>query len=122
MRAPPPQPTSAMFRLDRSRISVAITERRCWWVILEGAGHAICADFITAATACFKTAMLTLWRRDKFQMLLIAILTLLTIAALNYCLAKRLFYPPLVFCLVWAVDLAIVALAGRFFYPISEQT
>jgi oligosaccharide repeat unit polymerase len=55
-------------------------------------------------------------------MLLIAILTLITMAALNYCFVKRLFYPPLVFCLVWAADLSIVALAGNFFYPISEHT
>jgi oligosaccharide repeat unit polymerase len=54
--------------------------------------------------------------------MLIAILTLLTLAAINYCMAKRLFYPPLVFCLVWAADLSIIVLAGNFFYPISEQT
>lgn len=55
-------------------------------------------------------------------MLLIAILTLLTMAALNYGLAKRLFYPPLVFCLIWTLDLTLVLLAGDFFYPLSEKT
>jgi len=55
-------------------------------------------------------------------MLPIAILTLLTMAALNYCLAKRLFYPPLIFCLVWALDLTLVLLAGSFFYPLSDKT
>lgn len=55
-------------------------------------------------------------------MLVIAILTLLTMAALNYCLAKRLFYPPLVFCLVWTLDLTLVLLAGDFFYPLSDKT
>src|SRR5579864_21923 len=55
-------------------------------------------------------------------MLPIAILTLLTMAALNYCLAKRLFYPPLVFCLIWTLDLTLVLLAGDFFYPLSDKT
>jgi oligosaccharide repeat unit polymerase len=55
-------------------------------------------------------------------MLLIAILTLLTMAALNYSIAKRLFYPPLVFCLVWMLDLTLVLLAGDFFYPLSDKT
>jgi oligosaccharide repeat unit polymerase len=55
-------------------------------------------------------------------MLLLAILTLLILAALNYFLAKRLFYPPLVFCLVWTLDLILVLLAGDFFYPLSDKT
>lgn len=55
-------------------------------------------------------------------MLVLAILTLLAMAALNFRVARRLFYPPVVFCLVWAADLVIVALAGNFFYQISEQT
>lgn len=55
-------------------------------------------------------------------MLLIAILTLLTMAALNYCLARRLFYPPLIFCLVWMFDLTLVLLAGDFFYPLCDKT
>jgi oligosaccharide repeat unit polymerase len=55
-------------------------------------------------------------------MLLLAILTLLTMSALNYCLAKRAFYPPVIFCLVWTFDLILVLLTGDFFYPLSEKT
>jgi len=55
-------------------------------------------------------------------MLPIAILTLLTMAALNYCLARRLFYPPVIFCLVWAFDLTLILLTGDFFYPLSDKT
>lgn len=55
-------------------------------------------------------------------MLLLAILTLLAIAALNFRVARRVFYPPVVFCLVWAFNLTLIALAGDFFFALSEKT
>jgi hypothetical protein len=55
-------------------------------------------------------------------MLLLATLIMLILAALNFRLGRRLFYPPVVFCLVWAFDLVLIALAGDFFFPLSEKT
>ncbi|HEY1937181.1 MAG TPA: O-antigen polymerase [Candidatus Angelobacter sp.] len=55
-------------------------------------------------------------------MVLLATIILALMALINYILGgKRLFYPPVVFCSVWAVDLAIIWLAGDFFYPLSNM-
>lgn len=43
-------------------------------------------------------------------------------AAVNYCIGRRVFYPPVIFSLVWAADLMLISLAGTFFYPISGKT
>jgi len=44
-------------------------------------------------------------------------------AVVNYRIGnKALFFPPVVFCFVWAADLTLVWLAGNFFYPLSAAT
>jgi oligosaccharide repeat unit polymerase len=55
-------------------------------------------------------------------MLLLAISVLVLLATANYWLERRIFYPPVVFCAVWAVDLAIVGLSGDLFFSLSEKT
>src|SRR6185437_7387052 len=53
-------------------------------------------------------------------MLALAILILALMALCNYLFSKKLLYPPVVFCSVWASDLCIVWMAGNFFYRISH--
>ena len=56
-------------------------------------------------------------------MLLLTILTLALLAILNYRVARNVpVYPPVVFCSVWVAGLALVGLAGDFFYPLSPET
>ena len=46
----------------------------------------------------------------------------LLMALANYCLERRLLYPPVVFCTVWALDLGLVWLSGDLFFPLSDKT
>lgn len=56
-------------------------------------------------------------------MLLIAALILFLLALINYRIGgSALFYPAVVFCLVWAVDILLVWAVGDFFYPMAPQT
>jgi oligosaccharide repeat unit polymerase len=56
-------------------------------------------------------------------MLLLTIFTLVLLAAVNYRIGSRaVLYPPVVFCGVWAADLALVWMVGDFFYPLSATT
>ena len=56
-------------------------------------------------------------------MLLLTILTLALLAILNYRLGGNVpVYPPVVFCSAWAAGLALLGLAGDFFYPLSPET
>jgi|GEM_PF-1590095 len=56
-------------------------------------------------------------------MLLLATFILALMAAVNYQIGtKRILYPPVVFCLVWAIDLSLIAASGDFFYPVSPKT
>ncbi len=55
-------------------------------------------------------------------MILIAIAMLSLMGLANYWIGKRFLYPPVVFCVVWAADLALVRLAGSFFYPMADET
>lgn len=56
-------------------------------------------------------------------MLLAAILILFLLALINYRIGGRaLLHPAVVFCAVWALDLALIGLVGDFFYPLSAQT
>jgi oligosaccharide repeat unit polymerase len=55
-------------------------------------------------------------------MLLITIFVISLIAVLNYRFGIRFLYPPVVFCSVWAADLAVVWLCNGLFYPISYRT
>lgn len=56
-------------------------------------------------------------------MLLLAIFILSLMSIVNYQIGnKKLLYPPVVFCSVWAVDLALIAVSGDFFYPVSTKT
>src|SRR6266567_2060654 len=56
-------------------------------------------------------------------MLFLAISILCLMAVANYRIGdKKLFYPPVVFCFVWAADLTLVWLAGNSFYPLSTAT
>ena len=51
-------------------------------------------------------------------MLPLSILILALLAVGNFLLSKKVLFPPVVFCSVWAADLVIVWLAGDFFYKI----
>jgi oligosaccharide repeat unit polymerase len=55
-------------------------------------------------------------------MILVAIAMLSLMGLANYWIGKRFLYPPVVFCAVWAADLALVRLAGNFFYPMADET
>jgi len=56
-------------------------------------------------------------------MLLLTVLILSLLAVVNYRIGNRkLLYPPVVFCSIWAADLVLVLLAGEFFYAISAKT
>ncbi len=56
-------------------------------------------------------------------MLLITIAALTLLALCNYVISgRKLLYPPVVLCLVWAGTLLMILLAGDFFYPISSDT
>ena len=56
-------------------------------------------------------------------MLIAAILALLLLTVLNYRIgSKAALYPPVVFCFVWAADLALIWVCGDFFYPLSPPT
>jgi oligosaccharide repeat unit polymerase len=56
-------------------------------------------------------------------MLVLAISILSVLAIVNYQIGnKGLFYPPLVFCLVWVADLVVFWIAGDFFYSLSAKT
>lgn len=56
-------------------------------------------------------------------MLLLVIFILTVLALANYRIGQKgLFYPPTVFCAVWASDLMLVWMAGDFFYSISTET
>jgi oligosaccharide repeat unit polymerase len=56
-------------------------------------------------------------------MFLLTILILSLLAVVNYRIgSKKLFYPPVVFCSIWAADLILIWLAGDFFYPLSPAT
>lgn len=55
-------------------------------------------------------------------MLLLSISALAVMGLCNYLVCKKLLYPPVVFCAVWATDLLIVWLAGDFFYRVSAPT
>lgn len=56
------------------------------------------------------------------QMLLLCILSLSLLSLVNYTLARKVLYPPVILCAVWAADLAVVWLSGDLFYPVSTQT
>src|SRR5215471_7139954 len=56
-------------------------------------------------------------------MLLLATLTLLVLAALNYYISGRaLFHPAVVYSLSWAFGVFLIWLAGDFFYAVSPET
>src|SRR2546423_13795814 len=56
-------------------------------------------------------------------MFLLVVVILVVLAFANYRIGqKAVFYPPLVFCVVWALDLILVWMAGDFFYSISTET
>jgi oligosaccharide repeat unit polymerase len=55
-------------------------------------------------------------------MLLLAISVLVLLALANYWLERRILYPPVVFCGVWAFDIAVVWLSGDLFFMLSEKT
>ena len=56
-------------------------------------------------------------------MLLVTIPTLCLLAFINYRVGgKMLFYPPVVFCGVWALDMSIAWVAQDFFYRLSPET
>ena len=55
-------------------------------------------------------------------MLTVAILALALLAIANFCLEMRIIYPPVVFCLVWALDLGLLWIAGKSFFPLTEET
>jgi oligosaccharide repeat unit polymerase len=55
-------------------------------------------------------------------MLLLSILSLSLLSLANYVIARRILYPPVIFCAAWAADLALVWLSGSFFYPVSDKT
>jgi oligosaccharide repeat unit polymerase len=54
--------------------------------------------------------------------LVLTTVILIVLAVVNYRLDKSLFYPSTVWCLVWAADLILLAIAGDFFYPITIDT
>src|SRR5262249_23039231 len=54
---------------------------------------------------------------------LLVILILCLLANLNYRLGGRSFlYPPVIFCVIWAVNLLQIWILGDFFYPLSTPT
>lgn len=55
-------------------------------------------------------------------MLILSILVCASLAAANYLIAKRLLYPPVIFCSVWTFVLALVLGSGSFFYTVSAGT
>src|SRR5215470_4967515 len=56
-------------------------------------------------------------------MLLLATLTLLILAALNYYIGGRaLFHPAVSYSLSWAFGVFLIWLAGDFFYAVSPET
>ena len=56
-------------------------------------------------------------------MVLLATTVLTLMAVVNYLVGdRRLLFPPVVFCTVWAADLLLVWLAGDFFFPLSDKT
>jgi oligosaccharide repeat unit polymerase len=54
--------------------------------------------------------------------MLLFILTLLSLALLNYFLVRSLLYPPFVFCLLWAAALLGLYITGDLFYPVTPKT
>jgi len=53
----------------------------------------------------------------------LAILSLTLLAFVNYTIGKKsIFYPPLVFCFVWAATLVVIWIAGDFYYPLLPET
>src|SRR5579863_4359098 len=56
-------------------------------------------------------------------MLFLAILILTLLVFVNYIIGRRsIFYPPLVFCCVWAGTLVVIWIAGDFYYPLLPET
>jgi len=55
-------------------------------------------------------------------MLVIAICTLVLLIMINIYIYKSYSYPPVVFTMVWVINLSGLLLAGNLFYPISVET
>ena len=63
--------------------------------------------------------------RAKFWLVALAIFVveLILFAALSYRIGgKALFYPPVVFCGIWAFDLSLLWACGDYFYPLITET
>src|SRR5262245_1334528 len=56
------------------------------------------------------------------HMLVLSCVILSLLAVINYRIGRAAFYPPFVFCAIWAVDLTIALAAGEFFYPLRAET
>src|SRR5689334_6584221 len=52
----------------------------------------------------------------------ICVLSLALLGGVNYLLERRCLYPPVVFCVVWALDIALVGFSGTIFYSLSDKT
>jgi oligosaccharide repeat unit polymerase len=55
-------------------------------------------------------------------MTLLTILVLASMAVANCFVERRLLYPPIVFCSIWAADLALIGLSGDLFFPLSTES
>jgi oligosaccharide repeat unit polymerase len=56
-------------------------------------------------------------------MLLLTIITMIFLALLSYRVGgKAIFYPPVVFCGIWAFDLSLLWAGGDYFYPLIPET